>query len=166
MAVAGTTQAMRWPRRRVIAALLAVSVVLNLCFIAGAAWTRFTAPPGQPSAAQRYSQIAAELNLTPVQHTGFTHYIAAMQARSDEMHRQIAPLIAGAWDEMAKPHADSAKIMQNFDEASRKWREFQHQSTAETLKFLALLSPTQRDKFVALVRERRAPWLRHHTHKP
>jgi uncharacterized membrane protein len=166
MAMVGTTQPMRWPRRRVIAALLAVSVVLNLCFVAGAAWTRFKAPPGQPSAAERYRQIAAELSLTPAQHTGFTHYIAAMQAHSDEMHRQIAPLIAGAWDEMAKPQADPAKIMQNFDEASQKWRAFQHQSTALTLKFLALLSPAQRSRFVALVRERRAPWLRHHAHKP
>jgi hypothetical protein len=32
--------------------------------------------------------------------------------------------------------------------------------TTQTLAFLSVLSPEQRSKFVAIVRERRAPWFR------
>jgi len=54
------------------------------------------------------------------------------------------------------------QIMRLFDEAAEKRREFQRETAAQTLDFLAILSPAQRSKFVAIARERRAPWLRSH----
>ena len=69
-------------------------------------------------------------------------------------------MIGGTWDEMARPDADVGKITGRFDEASEQWRRFQHKSTVQTLDLLSILSPEQRVKFVAIARERRAPWLR------
>ena len=162
MATAGPAPATGWPRRRVLVILLVVSVVLNLCFVAGAVWTRWHAPARWAGPEQRYQQMAGELDLTPEQRTGFDAYVAAMRTRTDKMRQQVAPLIGSAWEEIAKPQADGAQVMRLFDEAAEKRREFQREATARTLDLLAILSPAQRSKFVALARERRAPWLRPH----
>lgn len=159
-ATAGPTPATGWPRRRLLAALLVISVMLNVFFVVGAAWTRLHAPIRWAGAEQRYQQMAAELDLNAQQRIGFDRYVAAMQARTEKMHQEIRPLIAGTWDEMAKPDADLGQITGRFDGASEKWRQFQRESTAQTLDFLAILSPAQRSKFVVIARERRAPWLR------
>jgi uncharacterized membrane protein len=151
-----------WPGRRVLVILLIVSAVLNFCFVAGAVWTRWHAPARWASAEQRYQQMAGELDLAPQQRAGFDTYVAAMRANTEKMHQQVAPLIGSAWEEIAKPQADAAQVMRLFDEAAEKRREFQREASAQTLDFLAILSPAQRSKFVAVARERRAPWLRLH----
>jgi Spy/CpxP family protein refolding chaperone len=79
-----------------------------------------------------------------------------MRTRTEKMRQQVAPLIGSAWEEVAKPQADEAQVMRLFDEAALKRREFQREASAETLKFLTLLTPAQRSKFVAIARERRA----------
>ena len=147
-----------WRGRRVLVILLVVSVVLNLCFIAGAAWTRWHAPARWADTEQRYQRMAGELDLTPEQRTGFDAYVAAMRTRTAKMRQQVAPLIGSAWEEIAKPKADEAQVMRLFDEAAEKRREFQREASAETLKLLAILSPAQRNKFVAIARERRGRW--------
>lgn len=159
-ATAGPNATRGWPRQRLLVTLLAISAVLNLFFVAGALWTRMHPPAAWPSPQQRYQQMAAELDLNPQQRIGFDRYVAAMRARTETMHQEIRPLVGSTWDEIAKPDADLGKITARFDEASEKWRRFQHEGTAQTLDFLSILSPEQRAKFVAIARERRAPWLR------
>jgi Spy/CpxP family protein refolding chaperone len=156
MAAANTTTAPRWPSRRGLIALLAVSLALNVLFVAGAVWSRVHAPFGPPGWQHEYRQIAAQLDLDPEQRTRFDRYVADMQAHGARMRQQMGPLIGGAWDEIAKPAPDQAQIMQHFDEASQKWREFQRESATQTLDFLSTLSPAQRSKFVAIVKEHRA----------
>jgi Spy/CpxP family protein refolding chaperone len=134
--------------------------VLNLCFVAGAAWTRWHAQAQSPSPERHFQQLAAQLDLDPRQRIGFDAYVAAMHARIAMMHQQITPLIGAAWEEIAKPQPDAAQVISLFDEASEKRREFQREATTQTLNLLAILSPAQRAKFIAIVRERRPPWLR------
>jgi Spy/CpxP family protein refolding chaperone len=150
------------PSRRVLIILLVLSAVVNFCFLAGAAWTRLQAPARPVGPEQRYQQMAAELNLEPQQRAGFDAYVAAMRTRTEKMREQVAPLINAAWEEIAKPQADAEQVMRLFDEATEKRREFQREATAKTLDFLAILTPAQRGKFVAIAHERRAPWLRPH----
>ena len=150
----------RWPSRRVLVVLLILSAVLNLCFLAGAAWTRLHAPARWAGFEERYQRMATELNLEPPQRAGFDAYVAAMRIRTEKMHEQVTPLMNAAWDEIAKPQADAAQVTRLFDEAAEKRQEFQREATAKTLDFLAVLSPAQRSKFVAIARERRSPWLR------
>ena len=147
----------RWLNRRVLVILLILSAVLNLCFLAGAAWTRLHAPARWGGLEQRYQQMAAELNLEPQQRAGFDAYVAAMRTRTEKIREQVIPLMNAAWDEIAKPQADAAQVMRLFDDAAEKRREFQREATAKTLDFLAILSPAQRAKFVAIARERRGP---------
>ena len=151
-----------WPSRRVLVTLLILSAVLNFCFLAGVAWTRLHAPARGVGLEQRYQQMAAELTLEPQQRVGFDAYVAAMRSRTEKMHEQVAPLMNAAWEEIAKPQGDVAQVMRLFDEAAEKRREFQREATAKTLDFLAILSPAQRGKFVAIAHERRSPWLRPH----
>jgi uncharacterized membrane protein len=164
-ASAGPTPATGWPGRRLLLALLVISAVLNLFFIVGAVWTHMQAPAGGPNREERYQRMAAELELDPQQRSGFDKYVAAMRARDDRMRQEIAPLIAGAWDEIAKPQADVGQIMQRFDEAAEKRRTFRRELTVQTLDFLAILSPAQRTKFIAIARERRGSWLGRHPQK-
>lgn len=159
-ATAGPTATPGWPRRRLVIAVLVISVVLNIFFVVGAAWSRLHVPAPWVGTEERYRKIAAQLDLTAQQRIAFDRYVAAMQARTEKMHQEIRPLIASTWDEMAKSDADLGLITGRYDEASDKWRKFQRESTAQTLDFLAILSPAQRSKFVVMARERRAPWLR------
>ena len=145
-------------RRHLFPVLLAVSLALNLCFIAGALWIRLQPPPPGPAA--RIAAAAAQLSLTPAQHAAFERYFHAMRTQIEEMHANIRPLIADAWSELAKPDADAAAVMQRFDQAAQKRRGFQQQLTAETLAFLSTLSPAQRARFVDLARHHF--WARHH----
>ena len=147
-----------WLGRRMLVILLVLSVALNLCFVAGAAWIRWHAPARWAGVEQRYQRIAGELDLNPEQRTGFDAYVAAMRNRTGRMRQQVTPLIGSAWEEIAKPQADGAQVMRLFDEAAQMRREFQREASAETLKFLALLTPAQRGKFVAIARERRGRW--------
>lgn len=144
-----------WPSRRVLVILLILSIVLNVCFLAGAAWIRLQAPGRSPDLEQRYQRMAVELNLEPQQRAGFDAYVAAMRTRTERMRQQVAPLMNAAWEEIAKPQADVAQVMRLFDEAAEKRREFQREATARTVDFLAILSPAQRSKFVAIAHERR-----------
>jgi Spy/CpxP family protein refolding chaperone len=160
---AGPTPATGWPSRRLLLALLVISLVLNLFFVVGAAWTRWNGSDQLPGPAQRFQQMAAQLDLDPQQRIAFNDYAAAMRTRTEKMHEQVAPLIAAAWEEIAKPQADPAQVMRLFDEAAEKRREFQREATGQTLAMLATLTPAQRSKFVAIIRERRPLWMRART---
>jgi Spy/CpxP family protein refolding chaperone len=144
----------RWPDRRVLLALLVISVVLNVFVVAGAVWSRMWPPPGPLE--QRFQHIATQLDLDDKQRAAFRKYVSGSRARGDKIREQVAPLISGAWDEIAKPQADAGQVSRLFDEAAAKRQELQHDATTQTLELLALLSPEQRRKFVAIMRERRA----------
>jgi uncharacterized membrane protein len=159
-ATAGPTVKANSSRRHLLITLVAISVALNLFFIAGAVWTRLHGPPEALGAEERYDQMAAELKLDPQQRVAFDRYVAMMRARVEEMRKQVDPLIGNAWEEVAKPQADTAQVMALFDQATEKRRAFQRELATQTLAFLSGLSPEQRGKFVAIAREHRAPWFR------
>jgi len=156
MASVATTVLSRWPHRRVLLAVLVVSLVLNVCFVAGVAWTRLQTPPAGGSDGF-FQRIPSELGLDDKQRAAFERYIAAMRGRNERMRQQVAPLFAAAWEEMAKPQANTAEITGSFDEIAARRQEAQRESVAQTLEFVSTLSPDQRRKFVALMRERWGP---------
>ena len=159
-AAAGTTAVRRPQRSRLWVALFVVSLALNLCFVAGAIWSRMHAQPMRMDIAEYYRQMAGELDLDPQQRAAFDRYIAAMRARTDQMRQETDPLIGAAWEEIAKPQPDAGKVERLFDESADKRRAFQQEAASQTLTMLATLSPPQRAKFVQQMRERRAAWRR------
>jgi uncharacterized membrane protein len=141
-------------RQHLLWAVLALSVVLNLCFVAGALWIRMHEPMAPASPEERLQRIGAQLALDPQQKREFDDYSRAVQARMQLMREAVEPLIGNAWSELAKPDAGETKVLQLFDEAAQKRYELRRELTSKTLAFLATLSPEQRAKFVALARRR------------
>ena len=163
-AAAAPGAARRREHSRLLIAVLVISLVLNLCFIAATLWFRLHAPPAGRNLAERYQEIASQLDLDAQQRAAFDRYIAAMRSRADQMRQETDPLMGAGWDELAKPQPDEAKVTRLFEQAGEKRRGFQHDATAQTLTLLATLSPEQRAKFVALMRERRAAARRAQSH--
>jgi Spy/CpxP family protein refolding chaperone len=141
-------------RRRWPIVLLAVSLALNLCFIAGAGWVHWHAPPGPE---QRLKQVVRELKLDPNQNAAFQSYVRTIRARAMLMREETEPLITGAWEELAKPQPDQTRAMQLFDQVAEKRRAMLRETATETANLLASLSPEQREKFIAIWRQRRVP---------
>jgi Spy/CpxP family protein refolding chaperone len=135
-------------RHRLLIAILAISVALNLCVLAGAVWSRLHGPPFPPSFSDRLRRLEDTLNVTPTQRVAFDRYIADMSARGDQMRQQVDPLFDTAWAEIAKPDADPARVLQMFDDASNHRRMFMHDAVNSTLSLLATLTPEQRAKFI------------------
>jgi uncharacterized membrane protein len=165
MATATGTTARRPSPPRVVVILLALSLALNLCFLAGVVWVRMHRPLPFVNHAQRMEEIARQLDLDPQQRVAFNTYFTTMHARTQAMHEAVEPLIGDAWSEVAKPQADETQIMSLFDTAANKRRAFQRDATTQTLAFLATLNPQQRAEFVALAR---AHWAHreHRLHHP
>jgi uncharacterized membrane protein len=153
--------ARRSVRQHLFWVVCALSVALNLFFIAGALWVRFYGPPPL-NPEERLQRIGGQLDLSPQQKPAFEQYFQAVHTRMQEMHQAVEPLMNRAWSELAKPGADEANVMRLFDEAAEKRRGFRQELTASTLSFLATLSPEQRAKFVELARQR--TWEQGHPH--
>jgi uncharacterized membrane protein len=154
-------------RRQLWRVLLALSLALNLFFVAGALWIRIHAPPPSISPEQRLEQMAGELGLDPQQRTAFAQYSQTMREHLQAMHEAIRPLIGETWSELAKPQADESRVMQLLDQGTQTRRHFLRGLTTTTLAFLATLTPEQRTKFVALVHWGPRPWSppRAHDHR-
>jgi Spy/CpxP family protein refolding chaperone len=159
--LAGAPPRHRLSRPRLVTALLAISVALNLCFVAGAVWTRFNAPP-VVTASERFHRLATTLNLSPEQRTAYDAYVAGMIARSERMRQALDPLLTDAWSEIAKSDPDQAHVLQLLDDASIQRRQFQREALGATLSLLATLTPDQRAAFIANERAFHAAERRRH----
>jgi uncharacterized membrane protein len=141
-----------WSRLRILLAVLAVSLVLNMLFVAGAVWSRIEAPPAR-SLDQRFERIGAQLDLDSAQRAAFDKFITEMRARRDKVQRQVVPLYRSAWDAAAKPAMNTTEVAQSFEAAYGERLRLNRETTARMTEFLAALSPEQRGRFVALARE-------------
>ena len=138
--------------------VLTLSLLLNLCFVAGALWIRVQGPALPASPAERLQRIGAELVLDPQQRQAFEQYSENVRAHMQQMRDTVEPLMSAAWSELAKPDADQATAARLFDEAGQARRSLQRELLAPTLAFLATLSAEQRAKFVELFHQRPRSW--------
>ena len=159
-----STVARGTPRHRLLWVALTLSVVLNLCFVAGALWIRIQGPPLATNPEERLLRIGAQLTLDPQQKQAFEQYSQTVRVHMQQMRDAVEPLIGSAWLEIAKPDADETKVVQLFEEAGQTRRRYMRELAPKTLSFLATLSSEQRAKFVELARQR--PWEQQHRHAP
>ncbi|HML09720.1 MAG TPA: periplasmic heavy metal sensor [Stellaceae bacterium] len=150
------------PRRRLLVAVLAISVALNICVVVGAVWSRLHPPPAPLTFTERFQRLEDTLDLTPAQRTAFDRYVSDMAARGEQARRTVDPMMDAVWIEIAKPDADQARVLQLLDDAGNQRRAFQQQAVTATLSLLATLTPEQRAKFIASEREFRAAQRRRH----
>ena len=153
-----STVARGTPRHRLLWVALTLSVVLNLCFVAGALWIRIEGPFPPASPAERLQRIGAELVLDPQQKQAFERYAENLRTHMQQTRETVEPLMSAAWSELAKPDADPATAARLFDEAGQARRSSQRELLTPTLTFLETLSPEQRAKFVALFHRRPRNW--------
>ena len=137
---------------------LTLSLVLNLCFIAGAAWIRIHGPAPPTTAEERFQRIGAELALDPRQQLAFDHYSQEVRSNQARMREAIDPIMAAARAELAKPDADEATVVRLLEDAGQVRRGFQRELIGTTLSFLAVLSIEQRVKFVELFHQKFRSW--------
>jgi uncharacterized membrane protein len=137
---------------------LTLSLVLNLCFVAGALWIRIQGPAMPAGPAERLQRIGTELVLDPQQRQAFELYSENVRSHMQQMRETVEPLMSAAWSELAKSDADPATAARLFDEAAQARHSLQRELLTPTLTFLATLSPEQRAKFVELFHQRPRSW--------
>ena len=140
----------RVTRQPLLWVALTLSLVLNLCFVAGALWIRIHEPALPMTAEERIQRIGAEFALDPQQRQAFERYSEAVRAHMQQLREAVEPIMGAARTELAKPDADEATVVRLLDEAAQTRRGFQRDLIVKTLSFLAVLSPEQRTKSVDL----------------
>ena len=134
--------------------LLALSLALNLCFIAGVFWVRMEASRAQLSPPARMELVAKQLSLDGNQRPAFERFVATLRLKSRHLRETNMPLVDDAWQEFAKQQPDEAAIDKLFEQAADNRRSFQIETGRALREFLAILSEDQRTKFIALVKHR------------
>jgi Spy/CpxP family protein refolding chaperone len=153
--LAGVSGGRGVPRHWLLVAVLAISLALNACVVAGVLWSRLSAPETM-TASERFRHLEESLNLDAKQRAAFESYVAATRARTAQLRRDIEPILEAAWAEIGKPNPDETTILQRLNDASGRWRTTQRETIEATLALLSTLSPDQRAKFIADEHERRA----------
>jgi uncharacterized membrane protein len=128
---------------------LGLSVVLNILlagYIAGALWR-----PHRPPIAEA---VEAALALRPEQRAAFESYMRTAREGHRRYRAETAPLLERSWRALAAPEADEAAVAQLLDEGLAKRRDVQRETMAAMRGFMATLEPAQRERFIALMRER------------
>jgi len=141
-------------RQHLLWVALTLSVVLNLCFVAGALWVHLEGPAPPISPEERLQRVGAGLALDPQQRQAFGRYSETVRTHMQQMREAVEPLLSAARAELAKPDADEATVERLFDEAAQTRRGFQRELLTTTMTFLATLSPEQRAKFIELFHPR------------
>ncbi len=134
--------------------LLALSLALNLCFIAGVFWVRMEASRAQLSPPARMELVAKQLSLDDNQRAAFERFVGTLRLKSRHLRETNMPLVDDAWQEFAKQQPDEAAIDKLFEQAADNRRSFQIETGRALREFLAILSEDQRTKFIALVKHR------------
>ena len=136
--------------------VLALSLTLNVFFVAGLIWTRtMDHPPPPLPVAERFEKIAKDINLTGDQLAAFEQFEHAFRERQHQLREQNRPIAEAIWSELAKPQPDQDKISGLIEQAGENRRAAQKDNTASLIAFLAALSPEQRTRFAGLAQQRR-----------
>jgi Spy/CpxP family protein refolding chaperone len=128
---------------------LALSLLLNICFVAGLIWST-TAAEEIMAPAERFVAIGRGLNLTADENAALTRFGIAAREHGRLLRQSNAPLMGQIWQEMAAPKPDEAHIAQLIERATQNRLAYQKAMTAGLMIFLDSLSAEQRAQFVSI----------------
>jgi uncharacterized membrane protein len=146
--------------RRLLWAVLAVSLVFNALMVGAFLWVRFHVEMPIPPA-QRMQAIAKDLNLNDDQRDALQRFIVEMRQNTRHLKESNQPLIGGIWEEIAKPQPNLDLINRSMDQATENRHNYQKTMTSALTQFLATLSPEQRNQFIDLTKNRNDPRAQH-----
>lgn len=146
-------------RGRLLWIVLALSLALNLFFIAGLGWMRFNAPPPPFVRMEHFSD---SLNLSAGQRHAYEQFLHTIRTRGRFVRRSNRPLIRALWAELAKPQPDRTAVSKLAAQIYANHETFLHDVSAALDAFIKTLSPDQRAEFAAKAQAPRDPaarWL-------
>lgn len=144
-ALADSGQKAGW-RGRLVWVALALSLTLNVCFLAGLAWMRLHAPPPPFVRMQHFGD---SLNLDETQHQAYDQFLRTIRLRGRFVRESNQPLIEDIWSEIAKPTPDASTIAKLADQVNGNRDAFQREVSTALDAFLKTLTPDQRAQLAA-----------------
>jgi uncharacterized membrane protein len=125
---------------------LALSLTLNICFLAGLAWMHIHAP-GPPLV--RLQHFGDSLNLTGDQRQAYEQFLRTVRQRGRAVREGNQPLIQNMWSEIAKPTPDTAAIAKLGDQINSNRIALQRDVSSALDAFIKTLTPEQRAQLAA-----------------
>jgi len=142
-------------RRWIVRIILALSLTLNLCFIAGLAYTKFATEEWM-SPQQRVAALASDLKLSAEQRQSFREMIQVLRLKGQSLRATNAELAAQVITELGKPQPDQDTLTRLFGQIADNRRQFQFQVGTALGAFFTKLTPEQRTHFVELAHQQRS----------
>ena len=120
---------------------LALSLTLNVCFIAGLAWMHIHAPP---SPIVRMRHFGESLNLNGDQRQAYEQFLRTLRLRGRFMRESNQPLIDNLWSEIGKPTPDTSTVAKLGDQVNGNREGFLREVSTALDTFIKTLTPEQR----------------------
>ena len=130
---------------------LALSLTLNIFFLAGLAWMHIHAPAAP---IVRLRHFGDSLNLNNDQRQAYEQFLRTLRSRGRFTRESNQPLIQNLWSEIAKPTPDSSAIAKLADQVSSNREAFLREVSGALDAFVKTLTPEQR---AALAAKAKAP---------
>jgi uncharacterized membrane protein len=125
---------------------LALSLTLNVCFLAGLAWMHVHRPP---SPIVRLGHFGDSLNLNNDQREAYDQFVRTLRLRGRFVRESNQPLIENLWSEIGKPTPDTSTIAKLADQVNGNREAFLHEVSAALDTFVKTLTPEQRAMLAA-----------------
>ena len=138
-------------RGRLVWIALALSLTLNVFFIGGLAWVKFSMHAPLPPI-ERMQRLGHALNLNEEQRIAFDHFVRVIRLRGRFARETNQPLLDRAWTEVSKPNPDEDTLAKLGSEISKNRMAFQQEASTALIAFVKTLSPEQRTKLAEIAR--------------
>jgi uncharacterized membrane protein len=125
---------------------LALSLTLNICFLAGLAWMHLHAPPPPIVRMQHFGD---SLNLNAGQRQAYEQFLRTLRLRGRFVRESNQPLIENLWNEIAKPTPDTSTIAKLSDQINSNRGGLQREVSTALDAFIKTLTPEQRAQLAA-----------------
>lgn len=120
---------------------LALSLTLNICFLAGLAWMHAHAPPPPIVRMQHFGEM---LNLNSSQKQAYEQFLRTLRLRGRFVRESNRPLIENLWSEIAKPTPDTSEVAKLADQINSNREGLQREVSTALDAFIKTLTPEQR----------------------
>ncbi|HXR86129.1 MAG TPA: periplasmic heavy metal sensor [Stellaceae bacterium] len=125
---------------------LALSLTLNVCFLAGLVWMHIHRPA---SPIVRMQHFGDSLNLTADQRQAYEQFLGTLRQRGRSVREGNQPLIQNLWSEIAKPTPDTTAIAKLADQVNGNREAFLREVSSALDAFIKTLTPEQRAMLAA-----------------
>jgi uncharacterized membrane protein len=129
---------------------LAVSLTLNVCFVAGLVWSKLAFHPPMPPM-ERIQRLGQTLGLDDGQRLAFDQFVRVIRLRGRFARESNQPLLQQLWGEIGKPTPDDGAVAHLGDQIETNRVAFQKEASAALMDFIKTLKPDQRAKLAGIV---------------